>query len=62
MAVEYTCPYCHEPVTPSAPDAMMIAATQQWQHRDCWTPRSTPPSPRQDVNLWTHDKPDGLAL
>lgn len=31
------CPLCHMPVDPSKPDAMLSAATKQWQHRDCWT-------------------------
>lgn len=42
MALEVTCPYCHEAVTPAATNAMKNATTQQWQHRDCWTPLATP--------------------
>jgi hypothetical protein len=45
MQVEHTCPYCHEPVLALAANAMKNATTQQWQHRDCWTPREPPKPP-----------------
>ncbi|PYP55322.1 MAG: hypothetical protein DMD40_13725 [Gemmatimonadetes bacterium] len=37
-ATTFICPNCHMPVDPTKPDAMMSAATMQWQHKDCWTP------------------------
>jgi hypothetical protein len=33
----FTCPNCHMPVSPTNPDAMLSAVTQQWQHKNCWT-------------------------
>ena len=35
-AITFICPNCHMPVDPTKPDAMMSAATQQWQHKNCW--------------------------
>jgi hypothetical protein len=37
------CPNCHQPVDPTKPNAMHSAATDQWQHKDCW--RVNPGSP-----------------
>lgn len=34
--VMFVCPNCHHLVDPSKPNAMMSAATKQWQHTDCW--------------------------
>jgi hypothetical protein len=36
QGVTFVCPNCHQPVDPSKPNAMRSAATQQWQHTDCW--------------------------
>jgi len=44
MGVSLICPYCHKPVDPTTPNAMMSAATKQLQHRDCWTERADPPA------------------
>jgi hypothetical protein len=44
MGVSLICPYCHKPVDPTKPDAMMSGSAKQLQHRDCWTERSDPPS------------------
>ena len=30
------CPNCHQPVDPAKPNAMLSAATNEWQHKDCW--------------------------
>jgi hypothetical protein len=30
------CPNCHQPVDPAKPNAMLSAATAEWQHKDCW--------------------------
>ena len=43
MGVSLICPYCHEPVDPTKPNAMVSAATKQLQHKDCWTERPDPP-------------------
>ncbi len=45
MGVSLICPYCHKPVDPTKPNAMVNAATKQLQHRDCWTERSNPADP-----------------
>jgi hypothetical protein len=37
MGVSLICPYCHQPVDPTKPNAMMRAATKELQHKDCWT-------------------------
>lgn len=42
MGVSFTCPNCNKPVDPTKPNAMMSAATKQWQHTDCWTPSVKP--------------------
>ena len=34
--VTYICPNCHQPVEPLKLNAMLSAATKQWQHTDCW--------------------------
>ena len=34
--VSFICPNCRQPIDPSKPNAMLSAATQQWQHTDCW--------------------------
>lgn len=36
MSVSFVCPNCNKSVDPIAPNAMMSAATKQWQHKDCW--------------------------
>ncbi len=36
QGVTFICPNCHEVVDPTKPNAMMSAATKQWQHTDCW--------------------------
>ena len=36
-ATTLICPNCHMPVDPTKPDAMLSAATTQWQHKNCWT-------------------------
>jgi hypothetical protein len=36
MGVSFLCPNCNKSVDPIAPNAMMSAATKQWQHKDCW--------------------------
>ena len=41
MGVSLICPYCHKPVDPTKPNAMINAATKQLQHKDCWTERSS---------------------
>jgi len=38
MGVSFVCPYCDKPIDPMASNAMMSAATKEWQHKDCWTP------------------------
>lgn len=38
IGVSFTCPNCNKPVDPTKPNAMMSAATKQWQRKDCWTP------------------------
>ena len=55
------CPNCHQPVDPSKPNAMLSAATKEWQHKDCWRvsapvvpPEATannppPPDPRRQT-------------
>ena len=45
MGVSLICPYCHKPVDPTKPNAMMSAATKQLQHKDCWTERPTQAEP-----------------
>ena len=35
MAVEFPCPYCSKPVSPTAPNAMMSAGSKQWVHKEC---------------------------
>jgi len=37
MGISLICPYCHQPVDPTKPNAMMSAATKELQHKDCWT-------------------------
>lgn len=41
QGVTFICPNCHQVVDPTKPNAMMSAATKQWQHTDCW--RATAP-------------------
>ncbi len=36
QGVTFICPNCHQVVDPTKPNAMMSAATKQWQHTDCW--------------------------
>lgn len=44
--IAFVCPNCNTPVDPTQPNAMMNAATNQWQHKDCWT-RPLPPQPAE---------------
>lgn len=49
--VTYICPNCHQPVDPRKPNAMLSAATQEWQHKDCWratTPIVQPEAPSKN--------------
>ena len=48
------CPNCHQPVDRTKPNAMLSAATDLWQHKDCWrvsapivAPESTTSNPRR---------------
>jgi hypothetical protein len=40
MDVTFVCPNCRKAVDPTKPNAMMSAATKQWQHKDCWNAAS----------------------
>lgn len=42
QTVSFVCPHCQKPVDPTALNAMLSAASTQWQHTDCWTPPRTP--------------------
>ena len=35
MTISFICPQCSRPVDPTAANAMMNAASKQWQHKDC---------------------------
>jgi len=52
MGVSFVCPNCNNAVDPTKPNAMMSAATKQWQHKDCAQapPRrdSSPQQPQQE--------------
>lgn len=52
QGVTLICPNCHQPVDPTKPNAMMSAATKQWQHTDCWrasAPIAPPESSKNDA-------------
>ena len=52
QGVPFVCPNCHQPVDPTKPNAMMSAATKQWQHTDCWlatAPVVPPESPKNNT-------------
>ncbi len=54
LGVTFTCPNCHQPVDPAKPNAMMSAATNEWQHTDCW--RATAPIVPPDATV-NNDQP-----
>ena len=48
--LSFMCPNCRQPVDPTKSNAMMSAATKQWQHTDCWrvsAPAVQPEAPAQ---------------
>ena len=52
QGVTLMCPNCQQPVDPTKPNAMMSAATKQWQHTDCWrasAPIVPPESPKNNT-------------
>jgi hypothetical protein len=54
---DFICPNCHEPVDPTKPNAMMNAATNAWQHKDCWTKQPTPVDPTtSDKQPWRGER------
>jgi len=44
------CPNCHKPVDPAKPNAMLSAATKEWQHKDCWHASAPVVPPEATVN------------
>ncbi len=50
QGVTFSCPNCHQPVDPTKPNAMMSAATKQWQHTDCWRASAPVVSPESQKN------------
>ena len=51
MSLDFVCPNCKKPVSPIAQNAMMNAATKEWQHRECWTEGSKPVDSAAPDNL-----------
>ncbi len=50
QGVTLICPNCHQPVDATKPNAMMSAATKQWQHTDCWRASAPLVPPESSTN------------
>lgn len=46
----YICPNCHQPVDPTKSNAIMSAATKEWQHTDCWRATAPVVAPERPAN------------